>query len=208
MSDPIRLSLWFAAHTGAQILPRLAEAVAAVPQEARERGVNQFSVVALDWSEAAILDERTLPGTAVDPAAAIEAMRPFVQDDCACELELQWLLWTYGDSWTQTPQPLRITSFGPAFGGGAARDEGQLAVDFGLDEAFLAESAPWNKETRQRLQANIVQLLVYCRKVQEQLRPARRRLWSEGEGDWTEKLNQRLRMASADAGHGSEALLQ
>ncbi|MGH9483958.1 MAG: hypothetical protein ACRD1F_02785 [Terriglobales bacterium] len=136
-------------------------------------------------------------------------MRELVQDDCACEVEMAWQVWTYtSGKWNQRPLPLRLISVGPKFGGGVVQEEGDLTVDFGLDEDFLAELAPWNRETRQHLQANIMQLLVYCRRLEERTRPAKRRLWSEGESDWTNKLSQRLRMASAEAGDGSDKLVQ
>lgn len=208
MSDRIRLSLWFEGQTKAQMLPRLALAAETLPQEAVERGVQQFAVTAVDWSEAPLLDERAKPGVVISDA--VEAMREFAQEDCACEIEMTWSLWTYaGGKWNQSPQPLRLTSMGGQFGDASIRDEGDLIVDFGMDEAFLAELAPWNRETRQHLQANIVQLLVYSRRLEERLKPVQRRLWSEDEeGDWTEKLKQRLEMASSEAGEGSERLVQ
>ncbi len=190
------------------MLPRLALAAETLPQEAVERGVQQFAVTAMDWNEAPLVDERAQPGVAI--SEALEAMREFAQDDCACEIEMMWSLWTYGGGkWNQSPQALRLTSMGAAFGDANLRDDGDLTVDFGMDEAFLAELAPWNRETRQHLQANIVQLLVYCRRLEEMLKPMQRRLWSEDEeGDWTEKLKQRLEMASSEAGEGSERLVQ
>lgn len=197
MSDHIRLSLWFASQTKAQILPRLARAVEALPAEARERGVREFSVTALNWGEPPVLDERADEGVVV--AEAIDQMREFVSDDCACELQLSWLLWSFQTGeWKQTPQTLVFSAIGPMFGD-AAETEGHLTVDFGLDEAFLAELAPWNGDTRQHLQANIMQLLVYCHRVQEALQPVRRRLWSEGEADWTQKLMRRLDSAAGKA---------
>lgn len=193
MSDHIRLSLWFASQTQAQLLPRLAHAVAALPAEALERGVRAFTVTALSFAEPPLLDERAESGLPLDDALA--QMRSFLADDCACELELTWQLWIYQqNSWRQTPQPLTFSALGPAFAD-AARD-GHLTVDFGLDEAFLAELAPWNDDTRRHLQANITQLLVYCHRVQQQLQPQRRRLWSETEADWTEKLMRRLDRAA------------
>lgn len=200
MSDSIRLSLWFSTQTAAQILPHLAHVIELLPVEALERGVRSLSVTALDWSEPALLEERYEAG--IPLAAALDQMREFVQADCACELELAWLLWSYdsqaepkdGDdeAWLQTPHTLRCSSLGPQFADGLAGEEGHVVVDFGLDEAFLAELAPWNASTRRHLQANILQLLAFSRKVELQLRPQRRRLWSEGEADWTQRLLRRI----------------
>lgn len=207
MSDRIRLSFWFESQTRAQVLPRLADAAAVLPEEALGRGVQQYSVVALDWNEPALLEER--PEGGVPLAVAIEAMREFVHEDCAGEVELAWLLWSYNSgAWRQAPHPLRLSSLGAGFAAQNVREEGDLTVDFGLDEAFLAELAPWNRETRQHLQANIVQLLVYCHKLQQQLRPMQRRLWSEGEDDWTEKLTRRLKLAAAEDTSGQGCSVQ
>ncbi|HUX67426.1 MAG TPA: hypothetical protein VMV31_08045 [Terriglobales bacterium] len=192
------MSLWFSTQTAAQILPHLAQVVELLPAEALQRGVRSLSVTALDWSEPALLEERYHTG--IPLPAALEPMRPLVQADCACELELAWLLWGYhpdgaagaDEGWRQTPHTLRCSSLGPLFGDGLAAQEGHVVVDFGLDEAFLAELAPWNASTRRHLQANILQLLAFSRKVELQLRPQRRRLWSEGEADWTQRLLRRI----------------
>lgn len=180
------------------MLPRLQQACEALPQEARERGVRGVAVTALDWTQAPLLEERFEPG--VELEAALTRLREFAHDDCACEAELAWLLWHFRNGrWEQAPQSVRLITLGIAFGDGLAAQEGHIEVDFGLDEVFLAELAPWNAETRQHLQANIVQLLVFSQKVQERLRPQRRRLWSEDVDDWTQKLVQRLNLAQAES---------
>lgn len=160
--------------------------------------MRQFRVVAVNWSEPALVEERATNGITV--AAAMDAMRGFVHEDCACEMDLAWLLWNYGErGWEQTPQPVRFASLGPSFGDQLAAEDGHLSVDFGLDEAFLGEVAPWNAETRRHLQANILQLLAFCHKLQQQMHPRARRLWSDDEEDWTQKLIQRLRAAAGEA---------
>jgi hypothetical protein len=196
VGDRIRFSLWFESQPTAQILPRLAHAAEVLPIEALERGVWEFRVVALNWSEPALVDQRISEGITV--AQALEEMRGFVHEDCACELEMAWMLWGYGEAgWKQSPHPVRIASLGPRFGERPG-EEGHVVVDFGLDEPFLAEAAPWNADTRRYLQANILQLLAYCHKAQQQMRPRLRRLWTDETEDWTEKLVRRLREASAE----------
>ncbi|MGH9393886.1 MAG: hypothetical protein ACRD1E_06925, partial [Terriglobales bacterium] len=182
MSDHIRLSFWFSAQPATQVLPRLAQAAEQLPAEAQQRGVRLLSVVAFDWQQAALLEEEYETGIAFE--AALEAMREFLQPDCACRVEMAWLLWRYQEGiWTQAPHSIQLASLGPDFGREerAIEDEGQVVVDFGLDEVFLAERAPWNVETRRHLQANILQLLAYCHKAQQQLQPKKRLLWSEDE---------------------------
>lgn len=192
MSDHIRLSLWFSTHTEAEILPHLADVARVLPAEALERGVRQLAVTALDWNEPALIEERFESG-GIPLEAALAAMRDFAQPDCACELELAWLLWRYdGQAWEQVPHPLVCTSFGSDFAAGLAAQEGHVVVDFGLDEAFLAELAPWDAATRGHLQANILQLLAFSLRLQNQLQPLRRRLWSDTEADWSQKLLARL----------------
>lgn len=195
VSDRIRLSLWFSTHTEADLLPRLQQAAELLPAETLERGVREVSVSAVSWAEAPLFEEQFEQGVALD--AAMEALRPFAAADCACELELAWLLWVHETEWRQRPHALRLSSLGPGFGAaeGGPVEEGQLVVDFGLDEPFLAELTPWNLATRRHLQANIVQLLAYVKQIEQQLRPRALRLWSEGEGDWLERLARRLQAA-------------
>lgn len=177
------------------MLPRLQQAIEVLPAEALERGVFAMTVAPVSWNEPPLLDERFSAGIPLPEAVA--AMQEFNGDDCACELELAWLLWRYaGGSWEQVPHPVRFLVNGRDFGDAAAREEGDLIVDFGLDEVFLAELAPWDEETRKHLQANILQLLAFSHKLQAQLHPLRRRLWSDTEEDWTRKLV--LRVDAAD----------
>ena len=81
---------------------------------------------------------------------------------------------------TTRAMPITFTSFGRAFADHDAAQEGDIVIDFGLDEIFLAELAPWTASTRQHLQANILQLLAFCHKLQAALAPLRRQLWCIG----------------------------
>lgn len=177
------------------MLPRLRQAVGVLPAEAQERGVFALSVCPVNWNEPPLLEER---GTeAVPLEEAVEALAEFLADDCAAELELAWLLWRYsGAGWEQVPHPVRFQIIGAEFGEDTAVQDGHLVVDFGLDEVFLAELAPWEEDTRKHLQANILQLLAFSHKLQAQLHPLRRKLWSDSEEDWTRKLV--LRVDAAD----------
>lgn len=177
------------------MLPRLQQAVGVLPAEAQERGVFAMSVAPVNWNEPPLLEERFPQGLPL--AEAAEAVAEFLADDCAGELELAWLLWRYaGASWDQAPHPVRFQIIGPEFGEATAEQDGHLVVDFGLDEVFLAELAPWEEDTRKHLQANILQLLAFSHKLQAQLHPLRRRLWSDNEEDWARKLV--LRVDAAD----------
>ncbi|HEY7837911.1 MAG TPA: hypothetical protein VIC54_04885 [Terriglobales bacterium] len=202
----MRFSLWFDEHTANDVLPRLRAAAEALPPEAVQRGVRQWTVQALEWSEPPLLEESAESaerasepeGSMVEAGATIEVaiahLAEFAQADCACSLEMEWMLWEFGDEgWKQTPHAVICRSLGPEFGGGtAAADEGQVLIELGGDEPFVAERAPWDVSTRRRLQANILQLLALCHAVQRRLQPVRRKLWSESEADWTEKLALRL----------------
>lgn len=177
------------------MLPRLQQAVGVLPVEAQERGVFALSVAPVAWTEPPLVDERFTEG--IPLAEALEALAEFLADDCAGEVELAWLLWRYsGSNWEQVPHPVRFQVIGSRFGEAAADQDGHLLVDFGLDEVFLAELAPWGEATRKHLQANILQLLAFSHKLQAQLHPQRRKLWSDNEEDWTRKLV--LRVDAAD----------
>lgn len=195
MSQAIRFSLWFSEHETNDVLPRLGAAAEALPPEAVQRGVREWTVQAVDWNEPPLLEESTennQPGTSLP--AALAHLAEFAQPDCTCSLELEWMLWTFGaEGWKHGPHPVVIRSFGPDFGaGGRAAEEGQVLIEFGPDEPFVAELAPWDAATRQHLQTNILQLLAFCHAVQRRLQPQRRKLWSEDENDWTTRLSLRL----------------
>ena len=193
MSDRIRLSLWFERHPREQVLPRLVQAAQALPPESAAAGVRGLTVRALDWGEPPVLEERPQEYLAVEEA--VRQMEEFVHDDCACELELAWPLWRFDEGWSHVLCPVTCISLGPGFAPGAIAGEGHLQVDFGLDEVFLAEMAPWNRDTRLHLQTNILQLLGFSQQLQRALQPQRRRLWSDQSADWTTRLTERLQAA-------------
>ncbi|HXR98806.1 MAG TPA: hypothetical protein VN709_13275 [Terriglobales bacterium] len=198
MSDPVRFSLWFLHQPVEELLPRLAQAAAVLPAEALERGVRGIALTAVDWNQPALVEERFDTGISLD--AATDLLRPFTADDCACEWQLSWSLWMFQESeWRQRPMPITFTNFGRRFADHNAVEDGDMVIDFGLDEIFLAELAPWTTSTRQHLQANILQLLAMCHKLQAALSPVRRQLWSEAEEnstlDLSERLAQRLQLS-------------
>lgn len=181
-------------------MQRLATAAGALAPEAAPE-VESLAVTAVEWSEPPVLEQRPQPPLAVEEAIAV--MAGFFHADCAAEVEMSWPLWQFGrEGWRRQPARLVCTTLGPGFAAGAAADEGQVQVDFGMDELYLAELAPWDRATRMHLQTNIAQLLAGSLQLQHRLQPRRRRLWSEGGGDWSERLAERLRQAAAAPGEG------
>lgn len=189
----MRFSLWFDSQEMNDLLPRLGAAAAALPPEALRRGAREWSVQAVDWDEPPLLEESAESDQEVTTIeAAIAHLAEFAQDDCACSLEMEWMLWEYGEQgWKHAPHPVIIRSLGPSFDNGD-REDGEVVIELGADDPFVAEMAPWDANTRHHLQANILQLLAYCHAVQRRLQPVRRRLWSENEADWTARLTLRL----------------
>lgn len=173
------------------MLPRLAQAVESLPPEVVKAGVRGVTLHPLAWSEPALVDESYPSG--VPLAEALDQLRTFLHDDCAAELTVQWPLWSWTDSaWKSSPHPLLIAVLGADFEEGAYREQGHLRLDFGLDEAFLAELAPENEDRRHHLEFNILRLLGVARALQTRLKPERRRLWSESDGELTARLLERL----------------
>lgn len=196
MSDRVFLSLWFRAQPAPDMLPRLARAVESLPPEVQAAGIRGLAVHPISWSEPPVLEER-FPGGVPLPDA-IETMREFLHEDCAFEVAMEWPLWRWSrQGWISSQDALRIAALGESFEDGAWRDQGHVYLDFGLDDAFLAESAPWGDDTRRHLEFNILRLLGLARALQDKLQPERRMLWTEGHADLTARLLTRLKEAGA-----------
>lgn len=191
MSDAIHLSLWFPEQHETRILPRLAEALGLFPASAGQEGVLALRVLPIDWTESPALDER-FP-TPLPLEEALPLVEEFVHEDFAFEFELAWDLWQWdGEKWTKAPSRVVIIALGDQFADGVVREQGHLLFDLGSDELFLAENAPLNDETRHKVQLNIAQLLALTHRLQAEMRPSARLLWSEDDSDLAQKLIARL----------------
>ena len=73
------LSLWFASQPAPRLLPRLAQAVEALPPEVQTAGVHGIAVHPLAWSEPPLLEEHFSAGMPL--ADALARMRDFLNDD-------------------------------------------------------------------------------------------------------------------------------
>lgn len=191
MSDAIHLSLWFPEHNETRILPRLADVLHLFPFATSKPGVQALRVLPIDWTESPVLDER-FP-TPLPPEEALPLVQEFVHEDFAFEFELAWDVWQWdGKEWTKGPSRVVLTAFGDQFADGVAREQGHLLFDLGNDELFLAENALLNDETRHKVQLNIAQLLALTHRLQAEMRPSARLLWSEDDSDLAQKLIARL----------------
>lgn len=191
MSDVIHLSLWFPEHHETRILPRLAEALRLFPFSTDKPGLLALRVLPLDWTESPVLDER-FPGP-LPAEEVLPLVEEFVHEDYAFEFELAWDLWEWeGKGWIKGPSAVRLTALGEQFADGVAREQGHLLLDLGSDELFLAEHAPLNDETRHKVQLNIAQLLALTHRLQAEMHPSARLLWSEDDSDLAQKLIARL----------------
>ena len=191
MSDPIHLSLWFPTQTGTQILPRLLQALHFFPYSSDTPAIHALGVLPVNWSESPLIDERFVAPVA--PEEAIAMIEEFVHDDYAYEVEVAWNLWQWeGGKWSYQPSRVGLTALGSEFADGIAREQGHLLFDLGSDELFLAEQVEWNDETRHKVQLNVAQLLALSTRLQAEMKPSARLLWSEDDGDLAKKLMARL----------------
>lgn len=191
MSDVIHLSLWFPEHNETHLLTRLAEALRLFPASATKAGLLALRVLPIDWTESPVLDER-FP-TPLAPEDALPLVEEFVHEDFAFECELAWDLWQWdGKGWNKNPSRVMLTALGEQFAEGVSREQGHLLFDLGNDEPFLAEHAPLNGDTRHKVQLNIAQLLALTHRLQAEMHPSARLLWSEDESDLAQKLIARL----------------
>lgn len=130
--------------------------------------------------------EREFPvGTEVD--VIVEAMREFLHEDCACEIDTFWDLWQFDSEWKLRPAPLTVACYGPRF----ESDHGDhLRIEFGLDAMFLP--MPGIEGSLRMGQSNLRSLLHLVRDLERVLDIESRQVWSESGANFVEVLRTAL----------------
>lgn len=204
MANHVFLSLWLEADNELSLAP-LEQSLRLIPQSKQRSGIQQVTVTPLDWGQPPVRQEQFTPGAEI--AQAVAVLAECAHDDYAFEAECHWDLWVPAEperpgvpvvpAWRQIASPVRVCLLGRQFDRLAEeppepREEGDLQVDFGPEELFLAPDQPLNAETRAKLQQNIAALVGVSNALAAVLRPRRRHMWSEGEDDLASRLTARL----------------
>ncbi len=193
MPDRVFLDLWFG--PAADALARLRRALPLFPFSGRRSGIAALRILALDWSQPPLLDAAYPEGLPLDelwPAFEPYQSAEHRFDDLAFELTAYWDLWHFDQTaWSRQPAPVLIAAWGENFDpGGRDPEAGQVRLEWADSGLFLADNAPWNRATHQRIRANIESLLDFV----GQLEPAgltQRRLSTESGWDLAQQLQAR-----------------
>lgn len=147
-------------------------------------------VQAVSMAEPFVLERAYLDP--VDPKLVADEAADFAHDDCAVSFETWWGLWTYEKDWKLAPARVTLSCFGPRFSDSPWGDDEQkaehLRVDFGLETWFLPQAELPNSSWYAR--SNLKGLLKFVHSLDEVLRVERRSLWTEGGGNFAERLRE------------------
>src|ERR1017187_1087110 len=132
MADRLYLSYWIHGFN-AMTMPRYYErALRVFPFSNLRRGVSQFRIYAVSYTEPALLE---VPVAApVDPQAVMSSAKSFEGADVCYELDTAWDLWSWDQEWKLAPSAVVLSCLGPEFENETGDN---LRIDFGLDEQFL-----------------------------------------------------------------------
>jgi hypothetical protein len=202
-----------------RILQYFREFLQTVPFSASRPGLRDLSIRAVDDSESPIL-EQDLRLTPLEASAIVEIAREQLHSDCSYEVGCFWDLATIDPSSgasTVGPQALEIICRGEDYEGGLWRERGHLEAQLGFEhlftghagllgarragsrqpespeEARFLETMAW-PENLDRYQArtreNIRKLLDWVRRIEKAVPVERAWLWSEGEENFEERLEE------------------
>jgi len=167
-----------------------------------------FKVIAVDYSEPAVLEVPYPPPVPIDDILA--AAKDFQNVDSCYRLETWWDLWHFTDEWRLAPTRVALSCFGPEFDQGNAGFHAEqqaavtefpgsaadaaanraLEIEFGIDANFLPQ--PELPDSPRLVQSNIKSLLKLVHDLDDALPVETRMLWSESGENFSEKLHQAL----------------
>ena len=184
-------------------MPRALSVLRAFPFSAEHAGISYLALHPVSWDEATVLEQRFSPG--VTPEAAVLMASDLLHEDYAYVFEAAWDLWIPSDSgkqWELRPSQVQFFVYGTDFDEGACQQEGHIAVDLGLDSAFLCEELRLANQAQERIRANVQKLVDFTIQAQRSSGASRRLLWSESEENLADRLAARLTewQGSAEAG--------
>jgi hypothetical protein len=193
MSDPLYLSLWFPDFSGPAMLPHALAVLQQFPFSALQTGITYAAVQPVSWNEASVLERRFSPG--VQPGEALMAAADLIHDDYAYTFDAFWDLWTPDEAkrqWNLIPSLVKFIVQGEEFDDGAYQETGHIEIDFGLDSLFVQENVELTEETQVKIRENVAKLVEFTKMAEMNTRATSRRLWSESEESFAQKLIARL----------------
>ena len=193
MPDSLYLSLWFSSFELDEMLPRTLAVLRQFPFSAERPGVGYLAVHPVSWSEPTIIEQRFRPG--LPPEQAVLFAADLLHEDYAYLFEAWWDLWVFDSArreWSQQPSLTKFLVHAADFDEGVCQQDGHILVDFGLDPLFLAGEEQLTGEAESRVRANVHKLVEFASRAEKASGATGRRLWSESEENFAQKLVARL----------------
>lgn len=192
MADSLYFSLWYSDFETADMLPHMLRVLQQFAPSQNLPGITYIALHPISWNEATILEQRFKPG--VPPEQAILVAADLLHQDYAYVFESNWDLWTPqpNGEWLRQPAPVRFIARGEEFENDEAETQGQIQIDFGLDNPFLHEEMGLSDELETRVRANVQTLIDLIHRLEKNSGATTRLLWSESDDNLAQKLISRL----------------
>mgnify|MGYP001046552404 CR=1 FL=1 len=184
MADQLYLSYWLRGFTEFNMLRHFETLLRKFPFS-RLRPQALLRVYALERAEPPALEQSL--AAPVDPEQILRLARQYHHADCAYFVETAWDLWQFEDEWRLRPSPVALSCYGPLFPSELGE---QLRIEFGLESQFLPQSDA--SRGLAPVRHNIRALLHLVEDLDAALPVERRALWSEGGGNFAERLQAAL----------------
>jgi hypothetical protein len=160
------------------------------PFSPQNPGDSVLRVQAVSAAEPPLLEQAFLDP--IDPGAVLEAAQDFLNDDCAYTFETWWGMWRFEKDWKLEPARVALHCFGPRYNDAPAGEEERqaehLRVEFGVETWYLPQAELPNGSWYAR--SNLKGLLKFVHQLDEVLPVERRAIWTEGGGNFAERLRE------------------
>jgi hypothetical protein len=220
MANRAYLRVWTRDFSESTLIAQFARFLATAPLSASENAFRGLIVQPIDATEISLAEwDLKDQGYGAAEVAALAAQH--INADSAYIAEAKWDLWSFDAEtlkWTNKPEPLLLTCYGPEFDGGIATSEGHFTADLGFEHFFTGHAgllapgaasnpfessdhpmehtfrqwmtAPGNlKEYHAKTRENIQQLFHWVESIERALPVERSQLSSEGEQNFEARLD-------------------
>lgn len=216
------LSFWFENSTPQALLEQFGKLLALFPVSPAEPGFRALVIQAVDSAQPPLFEREFAPSATAVRSLATDFMQPDCACELRAYWDLwRYQLQGPRLLWQEAPSPVEFALHGEEYGEGVFAESGHVLITLGFEHLFtghadilsgsgaesepeqfvhraeyefaLALQEPESLETyRTKTRENIRRLLAFERAIWKQLCIARRCLWSEGEANFQQRLEQVL----------------
>ncbi len=186
MADRLYLSIWLNGFSPLKMHQAFAACLRNFPFSSQAPQL-YLRVGAVDSSEPALQEQVFDASEGFEPL--LDAMSRWTATDASFEIEGFWDLWQQQpEGWRLWPTRLNLFFYGPNF---PSEWGEQIRLEFGVEDRFLPDFSHQGRELGM-MQSNIKSLLRLTRDLEAALDTRQMKLWSEGGGNFAERLQQSL----------------